>query len=83
MMLGYGRSPCLRFTHQRGKGDWRDVAKDLFGSEVNLFGHVVEAYLIMPKNVVSSQNVSGSSSAEKSYSARELTRVTLQANAHL
>ena len=59
------------------------ASEGLFRSEVNLFGHVVEADLIMPENVVSSQNVSGSSSAEKSDSARELIGVTLQVNAHL
>jgi hypothetical protein len=54
----------------------------LFRSEVNFFRHVPESDLIMSENVVSPENVSGSSSGEKSYAAGELIGVGLQLDAH-
>lgn len=54
----------------------------LFRSEVNFFRHVAESDLIMSENIVSPENVSGSSSGEESHAAGELIGVGLQLDAH-
>ena len=50
---------------------------ELFGPQVNLLASVAEAYLVVPKNIVATKDISSLANREKSCAAREFMFVTL------